>query len=190
MPRTRNQIRIIGGKWKRRKLHFPDRPDLRPSLDRARETAFNWLAPHLPHSRCLDLFAGSGALGFEAASRGAAAVTLVEQDNLTARSLKQNRERLQATECEVVRASAIGWLKQQTQPWDIVFLDPPFRSSLAHQALELLLEQSLLTSSALILLESDPQRKVFEQPSDRVEQLVSIKDKTLGATRIQILTLL
>ena len=146
-----NEVRIIGGKWKRRKLRFPDRPELRPTLDRVRETLFNWLAPYINDANCLDLFAGTGALGFEALSRGAAAVTLVERDPRLVANLHNHRERLNAEHCTVVRADALRWLSRQTSRWDIVFIDPPFRSSLAEKSLEKLLGR--VTSGGVVYLE-------------------------------------
>ena len=184
MARTHNQVRIIGGKWKRRKLTFPDRPELRPSLDRARETLFNWLSPELPGRRCLDLFAGSGALGFEAASRGAAAVTLVDRDPFVVRALVENQQRLEADECQVIRASALAWLDQQEQGWPIVFLDPPFQSTLSSQVIEVLLGRKLILPTGLLVLESASNSALGDARFD------VLKDKTFGSTRIQILKLL
>ena len=133
-----NEVRIIGGLWKRRKLRFPPRPGLRPSPDRTRVTLFNWLTAHLDGARCLDLFAGSGALGFEAASRGAGAVTLVEHDAQAVAALRAMRGTLAATCCEIVKADAIAWLARDRTVWDVVFLDPPYDGPLLPRALDLL----------------------------------------------------
>jgi 16S rRNA (guanine966-N2)-methyltransferase len=122
-----NEVRIIGGKWRGRKIVFPSRQDLRPTLGRVRETLFNWLRCDISGSRCLDLFAGSGALGFEAASRGAAAVTLVEHDRRAARSLKDNATRLDADNVTVICDKAERVLGRHPGPWDIIFVDPPFQ---------------------------------------------------------------
>ena len=127
MRRARSsQVRIIGGKWKGRKL--PVAAGVRPTPDRAKVTLFNWLAPTLAGSRVLDLFAGTGALGFEALSRGAAAATLVERDPLAARLLAAQRVTLDADAAAIVCASALPWLARQPAQlrWDVVFLDPPF----------------------------------------------------------------
>lgn len=125
-----NRVRIIGGQYRRRLLEFPDRDGLRPTPDRVRETLFNWLGQDLPGWACLDLFAGSGALGFEAASRGAARVVMIERDAAAAAALEKNRELLGAAEVEVARADARDWLAHDRTAWDIVFLDPPFASGL------------------------------------------------------------
>ena len=126
-----NRVRIIGGQYRRRLLEFPDREGLRPTPDRVRETLFNWLGQDLPGWTCLDLFAGSGALGFEAASRGAARVTLIERDAAASAALDKNRSVLGASAVDVVRADALSWLANNRTVWDLIFLDPPFDSGLA-----------------------------------------------------------
>jgi 16S rRNA (guanine966-N2)-methyltransferase len=146
-----NEVRIIGGKWKRRKLGFPNRAELRPTPDRVRETLFNWLIHDVVESRCLDLFAGSGALGFEALSRGAQHTTFVERDPTVARSLAANQVLLGATASStLVRGQALPWLRRQQQTWDLVFLDPPYRGNQLAGALTILLENDLLASGALL----------------------------------------
>lgn len=130
-----NRVRIIGGQYRRRLLEFPDCEGLRPTPDRVRETLFNWLGQDLPGWLCLDLFAGSGALGFEAASRGAARVTLVERDAAASASLDRNRIALAASAVEIVRADALGWLANNRTSWNLIFLDPPFDSGLASRIL-------------------------------------------------------
>ena len=126
LPQMTGQIRIIGGRWRGRNIRFPEASGLRPTPSRVRETLFNWLGQDLPEYQCLDLFAGSGALGFEALSRGAARVIMVEQQRVTARSLRENAQRLGATGAEIVVAEALQWLRQDKQRFDLVFLDPPF----------------------------------------------------------------
>lgn len=127
VPAAPGFVRIIGGLWKRSKLAVPARPGLRPTPDRVRETLFNWLGQDLTGLRCLDAFAGSGALGFEAASRGAVQVLLCEQDPGLAAGLRANAERLKATQIKVQRGDAIATLKGASRSsWDLVFLDPPF----------------------------------------------------------------
>ncbi|PNS07656.1 16S rRNA (guanine(966)-N(2))-methyltransferase RsmD [Solilutibacter silvestris] len=125
-------VRIIGGRWRGTKLPVPDVPGLRPSSDRVRETLFNWLQPALPGARVLDLFAGTGALGLEALSRGAAAVTLVERDRAACAGLRASIDRLGAgAAAKVVTADALAWLAGATgDPFDIVFVDPPFADDL------------------------------------------------------------
>ena len=135
MRRARSpQVRIIGGKWKGRKLRVA--AGVRPTPDRAKVTLFNWLAPALPGARVLDLFAGTGALGFEALSRGAASATLVERDRNRARLLAAGRAALDADDASVECASALPWLARQPPDahWDVVFLDPPFDADLHAQA--------------------------------------------------------
>lgn len=127
-------VRIIGGQWKRRRLAVPDVSDLRPTPDRVRETLFNWLAPDVAGACCLDLFAGSGALGFEAASRGAARVVLVEQNTEVVEVLRQEAQTLRGKAIEVVQADALAYLKQSPEPFDIVFVDPPYGKNLVEVA--------------------------------------------------------
>jgi 16S rRNA (guanine966-N2)-methyltransferase len=126
------QVRIIGGKWRNTKLPVPLAPGLRPSSDRVRETLFNWLMPRLGGARVLDLFAGSGALGLEAVSRGAAHATLVEKDAALARQLRDSVARLGAqAQAEVVQTDALQWLGQRAAGQaDLVFIDPPFADGL------------------------------------------------------------
>lgn len=124
-----NQVRIIGGKHRGRKLPVADAPGLRPTPDRVRETLFNWLGQNLTGWHCLDLFAGSGALGFEAASRGAASVVLVEQSSAVARSLQSAAELLKEPVLSVVCADALAYLKKPSPPLDLVFVDPPYEQA-------------------------------------------------------------
>lgn len=132
---TPGEVRLIGGQWKRSKLPVPDRRGLRPTPDRVRETLFNWLGQDLTGWRVLDAFAGSGALGFEAASRGAASVQMVEADALLARSLRDSAARLKASAVQVAQADALAWMRQApTAPFDLVLLDPPFDADLFETA--------------------------------------------------------
>jgi len=121
-----NSVRIIGGDWRGRRLRFPAAPGLRPTADRRRETLFNWLGGDLTGLRCLDLFAGSGALGFEAASRGAERVVLVEAAREVAAALTTNRDRLATSAVQVVHAPMARYLDRPAERFDGVFLDPPF----------------------------------------------------------------
>ena len=121
------EVRIIGGNWRSRKLRFPARPGLRATPDRVRETLFNWLGQDLTGRDCLDLYAGSGALGFEAASRGARHVVMVERDAMALRGLQANRDMLAATGVvEVVRADALEFIQHHDGRYHVVFADPPF----------------------------------------------------------------
>jgi 16S rRNA (guanine966-N2)-methyltransferase len=125
-PMKANEVRIVGGAWRSRRIRFSPRADLRPSPDRVRETLFNWLGQDLAGLTCLDLFAGSGALGFEAASRGASRVVMVERDRTVFESLRANRELLQAQQVEVVRADALEFVGTDRGVYNVIFLDPPF----------------------------------------------------------------
>lgn len=130
------EVRLIGGQWRRSKLPVADRPGLRPTPDRVRETLFNWLGQDLSGWRVLDAFAGSGALGFEAASRGAAQVQLLESDAALVASLQASRTRLGAATLQVLRTDALGWMASAADAsFDLVLLDPPFGSDLAAPAL-------------------------------------------------------
>ena len=121
-----NEVRIVGGAWRSRRIRFSPRTDLRPSPDRVRETLFNWLGQDLTGLSCLDLFAGSGALGFEAASRGARKVVMVERDRTAFESLRSNRDALEAVQVELVRADALEFVRSDRGLYDVIFLDPPF----------------------------------------------------------------
>jgi 16S rRNA (guanine966-N2)-methyltransferase len=128
-------VRIIGGQYRRRLLPFPGSAGLRPTPDRVRETLFNWLGQDMPGWSCLDLFAGSGALGFEAASRGAARVVMIERDREAFDALAQNRAALGAVQVELLRVDALTWLAASRESFDLVFVDPPFDSGLAEPVL-------------------------------------------------------
>ena len=217
MPR--NEVRIIGGLWKGRKLIVPANAAVRPSLGRVRETLFNWLAGDIENSDCLDLFAGSGALGFEALSRGARSAVLVDNNRNTAEVLKKNARRLGAANCTVRRQSALSFLKgtaakqgpnagaaQSGDPggtaapggnpaargnstpafdrrsmWDIVFLDPPFASTLLQAALDALRSCDSLRSGARIYVELD-RRGQIDAEGFRI-----LKEATAGDTRFGLL---
>jgi 16S rRNA (guanine966-N2)-methyltransferase len=132
-----NRVRIIAGEYRGRRIAVPDRADLRPTPDRVRETLFNWLGQTLEGRNCLDLFAGSGALGFEAASRGAARVVMVENDRGVFSSLKKTRDLIGARQVDLILADAFDFLGKSAETFDVVFLDPPFRQN----ALPVLLER-------------------------------------------------
>ncbi|MBW8371360.1 MAG: 16S rRNA (guanine(966)-N(2))-methyltransferase RsmD [Thiobacillus sp.] len=130
-----NRVRIIGGQYRRRLLDFPGSAGLRPTPDRVRETLFNWLGQDLPGWNCLDLFAGSGALGFEAASRGAGRVVMIERERAALDALEKNREVLGANQVDILRADALAWLANSHEAFDLIFVDPPFDSGLADTVL-------------------------------------------------------
>ena len=149
------QIRIIGGQWRGRKLPVPDSPGLRPTTDRVRETLFNWLAPSMVDARCLDCFAGSGALGLEALSRYAASTTLLEMERHVAQQLQKNLATLKAEHGKVVNTNTLTYLNQSGTPHDVVFVDPPFRKGLLEETLNLLEVNGWLADGALISVESE-----------------------------------
>lgn len=147
-------LRIIGGAWRSRRISFPASEDLRPTPDRVRETVFNWLAAQLPGAVCLDLFAGSGAFGFEALSRAAARVVLVEKRLEVVAALRHNREQLRAEQADIVHADAVEYLRGPVEAFDIVFIDPPYASGLLGPCAELLEARGWLKPDAFIYLEA------------------------------------
>ena len=179
-------VRIIGGRWRGRRLPVPDLPGLRPTGDRGRETLFNWLAPDIRGARCADLFAGTGALGFEAASRGAASVALVEKAGAAFRSLRENLELLLAGEgdCDVtvVKSDALAWLQScPAGSLDLAFVDPPFGSGLEGKALDLL-AAGPLRPGGLAYLET-PRRGGFVPGPD----WLILKEKNLGDVKMRLI---
>ena len=187
-----NEVRIISGQWKGRKLRFPANQDLRPTLGRVRETLFNWLAPMIQGTRCLDLFAGSGALGFEALSRGAAEVTFVERDRKAALALQANAQQLHARSdsFRILNESASGYLSRSDlsrmpEPgnaggFDIIFFDPPFGDRAAGKLLDRLLSE-FLAPEGLLYLEC-PRR----QPLPHAER--QLKHATAGDCQFALLS--
>jgi 16S rRNA (guanine966-N2)-methyltransferase len=131
----RNRVRIIAGKWRSRIVRFPAAAQLRPTPDRVRETLFNWLGQRMDGLACIDLFAGSGALGFEALSRGARRVVMVESDRKVAAGLRESAQALGAEALEVVNAEALSWLASSSERFDVAFVDPPYASNLAPASL-------------------------------------------------------
>lgn len=158
MPR-RGGLRIIAGDWRGRRLAFPEAGGLRPTGDRVRETVFNWLRDDVAGARVLDAFAGSGALGLEALSRGAVSATFVERSGPVAAALTDNLVTLGATDrARVVRADALRWLSGAATPFDLVFLDPPFRSAIIEPVCARLEAGGWLAPGALVYLEFDRHR--------------------------------
>jgi 16S rRNA (guanine966-N2)-methyltransferase len=157
-----SQLRIIGGEWRSRRLPILADTGVRPTSDRIRETLFNWLQGYVAGARCLDLFAGSGALGFEALSRGARHLTLVDEDLRVIQQLQHNAVVLNTEQAEVIWQQADEYLLDPIpgngQPYDIVFLDPPFREDLLGLCCERLERYGWLADQALIYLESDSRR--------------------------------
>ncbi len=175
-PQNRNRLRIIGGRWRGRRLGFPDAEGLRPTPDRVRETLFNWLQPVIATARCLDLFAGSGALGLEALSRGAARCTFIERDPVVVAALRENAAMLDAGQsCEVVQADALAWLAGPASCFDIVFVDPPFRRGLAGPCLNALLDGGWLAPGARVYLEC-----AADEAPGMPSELALVREKRAG----------
>lgn len=162
-PRAPNRLRIIGGRWRGSRIAFPPLAAIRPSPDRVRETLFNWLQQPIVGARCLDLFAGSGALGLEALSRGAAHVTFVDREPQIGRHLAQTLERLGSRDASVVVEDAQRFLLRPPQPFDIVFLDPPFGSDVLEQVGSRL--QGWLKPGAYIYVECPADRSLAMLPA-------------------------
>ncbi len=162
-------VRLIGGEWRSRKLSFPNADGLRPTADRVRETLFNWLQSQVPAARVLDLFAGSGALGFEAASRGASQVLLLERSAAAAASLRANREALNAARVEVIAVDAFAWLEKSGRSdqakFDVVFIDPPFADNWHYRAAAALDSSGCLASHAWVYIESSAPLDAAQLPS-------------------------
>lgn len=169
MRRTRHKtpgsLRIIGGRYRGRRVPVPSQDGLRPTSDRVRETLFNWLSPIIDGARCLDLFAGSGALGFEASSRGAGEVFMVERSLPVFRVLRENVRTLGVEGVSLVRADANAWLAERGSPFDIVFLDPPFTDDLLTRSLGLLTANGWLARNARLYVEAPLSRGFPDWPA-------------------------
>lgn len=158
-------IRIIGGKWRGRRLDVAEGEGLRPTPDRVRETIFNWLRPWLAGARCLDVTAGTGSLCLEALSQGAASAVMVEQAAGPATMLNKNLAILNAENVRVVHSDALKFLQGPAEPFDIVFLDPPFKSDLIAQCAELLEQRGWLKPEALIYIEAPSTVEILPIPA-------------------------
>lgn len=159
-------VRIISGLWRGRKLPVQDAQGLRPTTDRVKETLFNWLAQDIPHARCLDLFAGAGSLGFEAASRQADKVTMIELNPAAFRQLQQNCATLKADNIELINGDALQFLRNSGQAYDVVFIDPPFRQGLLEETLLLLEQNQWLAEGAMIYLEAEKEWPLGDIPDN------------------------
>ncbi|WP_133512654.1 16S rRNA (guanine(966)-N(2))-methyltransferase RsmD [Candidatus Thiosymbion oneisti] len=179
---NKGQLRIIGGRYRGRRLSIPAQPGLRPTADRVRETLFNWLQPVILGSRCLDLFAGSGALGFEAASRGADEVLMIDCSEPVTQVLAASARSLGAAQVRVRRADALRWLAGSGGPFDLVFLDPPFHKDLLAPSCTLLSSRGWLAPGALVYLEVPANRAVLSLPPD----WTLIRDKRAGQVRFAL----
>ena len=174
----KGEIRIIGGKWKGKKIYFDLNDDLRPTPDRAKETLFNWLGQDLKKMYCLDLFSGTGALGFEAFSRGAQKVTFVEKNKEYLQKIKKVfLEMNEKADCDFFCAECLEWIQNNSSEtkYDLIFIDPPFNKNLIHDLLAAILEKELLSKNGQIYFE-------FEKELDLEipESLTLKKKKSLG----------
>ena len=169
-------IRIIAGQYRGRKLPVLMSQGLRPTTDRVKETLFNWLMPYINNSVCLDCFAGAGSLGFEALSRGAKEVNLIEFDKAVANQLNKNKQLLQSKNLEVIHGDAIAYLSQPANKrYDIVFIDPPFRKGFIEQSC-LLINNGWLAEKALIYIEMESESSEFVAPNN----WILLKEKSAG----------
>lgn len=176
------QIRLIGGQWRGRKLPVLNSEGLRPTTDRIKETLFNWIMFDIHHCRCLDLFAGSGSLGFEALSRGASEVIMVEKDAKVAQQLQHNLASLPAAQGQVINTDALGFLQSPATAFDLVFLDPPFHRELLPNACQLLEQNGWLNEGAKIYIERE--QALASLPLPHNWRL--LKDKQAGQVNYQL----
>ncbi len=177
-----NRVRIIGGDWRGRLLEVADVPGLRPSGDRSRETLFNWLQPWVPAADCADLFAGTGALGFEAASRGAASVLMVEKHPQAQAVLRQSIEQLQAEQVNLHAGGAMSMIEEmKPDSLDLVFVDPPFDSNLGGLVLDRLVKKDCVRRGGFIYMET-PASSNLSAPEDWSVW----RDQQMGEVRMQL----
>ena len=179
------RLRIVAGNWRSRLLDIAEVEGLRPTSERVRETLFNWLAPRIHAARCLDAYAGTGALGLEALSRGARSVDFVERSGVAAKQLRRNIDILHARGAVVIQASALDYLRETaTGPYDLVFLDPPFAADLLEETCRLLAQRHLLAENALVYLELPKKGGEVCLPTGwKVE-----KDKSAGNVRYMLVS--
>ena len=177
--KARNRLRIIGGEWRSRVVSFADIPDIRPTPDRVRETLFNWLQAPIVGARCLDLFAGSGVLSFEALSRGARSVLALELDPKAAAAIRNNANQLKTGHLQLIQENALDWLQKNGsgQQFDVIFVDPPYTAGFYEPCCHLLQQNGWLAPSALVYLEADQSLDLLTLP----EEWRLIKHKRAGA---------
>lgn len=181
-----NTLRIIGGTWRGRKLHFPAVDGLRPTPDRVRETLFNWLQPIIIGARCLDLFAGSGALGFEALSRGAAGVLMVERDGSAVEQLRENIAILKTADTQVIQRDALAFLNNgrgDAAPFDVVFLDPPYHQNLIDPCCASLEQHGWLAPHAHLYIETERSLAQLQLPAS----FTITRDKAAGEVAYRLI---
>ncbi len=180
----KNEVRIIGGTWRSRKIRFPDSPGLRPTPDRVRETLFNWLGQELDGLVCLNLYAGSGVLGFEAASRGAKRVVQVERNPEACYALKRNCDLLNALTVQIVTMDIARFLAGPSEAFDVVFIDPPFEQGLVEPCCRLLEEKGWLAPHARIYIEAEKDKLLDRLP----ENWKSHRNKQAGGVGYHLYT--
>ena len=179
--KNKNHIKIIGGRWKGRKLTFADHPDLRPTLSRTKETLFNWLRPHIMGAKCIDLFAGSGSLGFEALSQGASEVTIIESDRKTFELLEENSNKLNAG-VELHYGDAIDFLNRTNESYDIAFLDPPYSMpDLIDSAIQQITQKKMITNFLYIEMMDSERLLTIAEKNSLVLTKSSRNGNALGA---------
>lgn len=187
MPKLRKNrgVRIIAGKWRGRRLPVPDLPGLRPTGDRVRETLFNWLQADIRGSRCLDMFAGSGALGLEATSRGAASVLLLEEHPKAVKQLQENCRLLGAESVEIKNVDSCDWLSTaEPDSFDVIFIDPPFDNQWQDALLEKVASTGILAKDGRIYVES---ARAYQTPFVPIG-FRELKSNLLGEVRMQLLS--
>ncbi len=176
-------IRIISGQWRGRKLSVLDAQGLRPTTDRVKETLFNWIAQDIPNAYCLDLFAGSGGLGLEAASRYAQQVTLCELNKSAYQQLLSNKQLLKADNVDIHHTDCLNFLKNKpSHPYDIIFIDPPFRQQLLNECFQLLESNQWLSNNALVYIEFESELNSPDVPTNWQQ----LKTKTAGQVQYQL----
>ncbi len=181
---THSSLRIIGGEWRGRKITFSQLPGVRPTGDRVRETLFNWLAPHIAGAKCLDLFAGSGVLGIEALSRGAAHCDFIDNQSENTRRIAEQLAALNGRQKASVHCGeALPWLASNPADWDVVFIDPPFDKALGEATLTLLASLGCLRQSSWVYFET--RRSQPEYPPEASYDI--FREKTAGDVRYQLL---
>lgn len=176
------KVRLIGGKWRSRKLDVVEADSLRPTPDRIRETLFNWLSPYVSGAACLDLYAGTGVLGFEALSRGAASVVMVDHNRDVISNLQKQALKLEANAADIVNGDVMAWLSQCQQSFDIIFIDPPYQSRLLEPTIEKLINCGCLNQASLLYVESDGH---IDVKNNHVEM---IKSGNAGKVEFQLLS--
>lgn len=163
MPQT-NSIRMIAGKWRGRKIPVINIDAVRPTTDRIRETVFNWLMPYLHNARCLDAYAGTGVLGFEALSRGAAHVSFVESHPHVSKQLTKTKDMLDAEEVNIINTDFLNSAGNLQAPYSLVFLDPPFAKNMLNASIDYLLNNNLLNPNAIIYIEHNKNDNALNFP--------------------------